>query len=61
SGVPSAPIFRDAAVVITAGTVSVIAVDGAVTGLTSGTVIVPSGKTITLTYSAAPTWTWTLL
>jgi hypothetical protein len=55
------PYWRDAAVNIVGGTVTVIAVDGTATGLTSGTVIVPAGKTVTLTYSAAPTWVWTLL
>lgn len=52
---------RDAMVVISGGTVTAIAVDGTATGITSGTVMVPSGKTITLTYSVAPTWIWTLL
>jgi hypothetical protein len=56
------PFWRDAAVVITGGTVTDITVDGA-TQLTAtpGTVYVPSGRMITMTYSAAPTWTWTLL
>lgn len=53
--------WRDCAVSVAGGTVTAIAVDGTATGLTSGTVIVPSGKTITLTYSDAPTWTWTAL
>lgn len=55
------PFWRDAAVTITGGTVTDIAVDGGSTGLTSGTVIVPSGKNITLTYSSAPTWNWVAL
>lgn len=55
------PAWRDAAVTITGGTVTGIAVDGVTTGLTSGTVIVPSGRHITLTYSVAPSWMWTLL
>lgn len=55
------PFWRDAAVAIVGGTVTVIAVDGTSSGLTAGVVIVPSGKTITLTYSSAPTWTWVLL
>jgi len=56
------PFWHDAAVAITGGTVSGIAVDG-VTQFTAtpAIVFVPSGKTITLTYSAAPTWQWTLL
>lgn len=55
------PFWKHAAVTVTGGTVTVIAVDGVATGLTSGTVIVPSGKTITLTYSVAPAWKWVLL
>jgi hypothetical protein len=54
-------MWRNAAVTVTGGTVTVIAVDGVATGITSGTVIVPSNKTITLTYSVAPTWKWVLL
>jgi len=52
------PFFFDAAVYISGGTVTAIAVGGTSTGLTSGSVIVPAGETITLTYSAAPTWVW---
>lgn len=55
------PYYRDMAVAVAGGTVTDIAIDGQATGLTSGMVIVPSGKTITLTYSVAPTWTWTAL
>lgn len=58
--VASTPIFKDAMVTVTGGTVTVIAVDGVATGLTAGTVFVPCGKTITLTYSVAPTWKWWL-
>ena len=40
-------------------TVASVKLDGAVTGLTSGTFRVRSGSTITLTYTVAtPTWTW---
>lgn len=54
--------FRDAAVSIKGGTVTVVAVDGVTCATATGTtVIVPYGKTITLTYSVAPTWAWTLL
>lgn len=55
------PFWRDCAVTVTGGTVTAIAVGGTATGLTSGTVVVPSGKTITLTYSSAPTWVWIAL
>jgi hypothetical protein len=52
---------RDAIVTVTGGTVTVIAVQGATSGRTSGSLIVPSGNTIAITYSAAPTWTWVLI
>lgn len=53
--------WRDAAVNVSGGTVTAITVDGTATGLTTGTVIVPSGKNINITYSVAPAWNWTLL
>jgi hypothetical protein len=40
---------------VAGGTVTVINVNGTVTGLTSGTFFVPAGGTVTLTYSVAPT------
>lgn len=52
------PFPYAALVTITGGTVSVITVGTTVTGLTSGTVVLAIGQTITLTYSAAPTWVW---
>ncbi|HYG84060.1 MAG TPA: glycosyl hydrolase family 28-related protein [Verrucomicrobiae bacterium] len=55
------PFWRDAAVTISGGTVTEVAVDGTATGITSGTVIVPSGKAIKLTYSSAPSWNWVAL
>lgn len=45
-------------VIVTGGTVSNIAINGTDTGLTSGMVLLGPGQTITLTYSAAPAWTW---
>lgn len=45
-------------VTVTGGTVTVIAVNGVTTGLTTGAIYVPTGGTITLTYSVAPTWAW---
>ncbi len=45
-------------VTVTGGTVTVIAVNGVTTGLTTGAIYVPVGGTITLTYSAAPAWAW---
>lgn len=40
---------------ITGGTVTQIAINGTVTGLTSGTFYVPAFGTVTVTYSVAPT------
>ena len=51
---------RDATVVISGGTVTVIAIDTVTTGQTSGAVFVRNGGTITLTYSVAPSWNWIL-
>ncbi len=55
------PFWRDATVYVAGGTVTAIAVDGRTLGVTSGPISVPTGRTITLTYSSAPTWVWTLL
>jgi hypothetical protein len=52
------PFWRHSMVTVVGGTVTAITVDGVATGLTSGTVVVPSGKTIAVTYSVAPTWKW---
>jgi hypothetical protein len=49
-----------ATVVVTGGTVTSVAVNGVSVGTGDGTYTVPSGQAIALTYSAAPTWTWTL-
>jgi hypothetical protein len=49
-----------ATVVVSGGTVSNVVVNGISVGAGDGTYTVPSGQAITLTYSAAPTWTWTL-
>ena len=46
------------AVTVTGGTVTVISVSGVTTGLTTGTVIVPAGGSIAISYSVAPTWAW---
>jgi hypothetical protein len=43
---------------VTGGTVTVIAVNGVTTGLTSGPVYVPAGGIITFTYTVAPTLLW---
>jgi hypothetical protein len=49
-----------ATVVISGGTVSNVVVNGVSVGTGDGTYTVPPGQAITLTYSAAPTWTWAL-
>jgi len=54
------PFWRDATVTVTGGAVTVIAVSGTALGITSGSFLVPSGKTVTLTYTVAPTWKWVL-
>ena len=55
------PFWRDCAVTVYSGTVTAITVDGSAIGITSGTVIVPSGKTIAISYSVAPSWSWVAL
>jgi hypothetical protein len=49
-----------ASVVISGGTVSNVVVNGVSAGTGDGTYTVPAGQAITLTYSVAPTWAWTL-
>lgn len=49
-----------ATVVVTGGTVSNVVVNGISVGTGDGTYTVPPGQSVTLTYSAAPTWTWAL-
>lgn len=49
-----------ATVVISGGTVTGVAVGGTPVGTGDGTYTVPSWQEIAVTYSAAPTWTWTL-
>lgn len=48
----------DCTVFVTGGTVTVVAIGGTATGQTSGSFRVPANQTITLTFSAAPTWQW---
>lgn len=49
-----------ATVVISAGTLTNVSVNGVTVGSGDGTYTVPSGGTISITYTVAPTWTWTL-
>lgn len=53
------PFYRDAVVSITGGTVTDVRLDGVSLG-TSRVVVVPTGRRISITYSAAPTWAWVL-
>jgi hypothetical protein len=50
-----------ATVVISGGTLTNVSVGGATVGTGDGTYTVPAGSTISITYSVAPTWTWTLV
>jgi hypothetical protein len=59
SGVVQSNYFNQpVTVTVAGGTVTAINVNGNPTGLTSGTVVVPAGGNISLTYSVAPTWSW---
>lgn len=59
SGSPLANNFATTMMVyVSGGTVSSIAIGGTATGLVSGMLCVPPSQTITLAYTAAPTWTW---
>lgn len=51
------PFPYDMTFYLTGGTVTVVAIGGTATGLTSGAFRLAVGQTITLTYSVAPTWT----
>lgn len=48
----------DCDVFVTGGTVTAISIGGTATGLTSGSFKVAAGQSITLTYSATPSWQW---
>lgn len=45
-------------VVITGGTMTAVVVNGVTVGAGAGTYIVPAAGSISMTYSAAPTWAW---
>jgi hypothetical protein len=45
-------------VTITGGTMTAVVVNGTTVGVGAGTYQVPSGGTITLTFTVAPTWNW---
>ena len=48
------------AVTITGGTLTSVVVNGTQAGTSAGTYLVPVGGTVSVTFSAAPTWTWAL-
>jgi hypothetical protein len=48
------------AVTVTGGTLTFVFVNGAQAGTTAGVYLVPVAGTISVTYSAAPTWAWAL-
>jgi hypothetical protein len=48
-------------VVISGGTATVTTVNGVVVGGGDGTYVVPAYGSIAVTYSVAPTWTWTVI
>jgi hypothetical protein len=48
------------AVTVTGGTLTFVFVNGVQAGTTAGTYLVPVAGTISVTYSAAPTWAWAL-
>jgi hypothetical protein len=61
SGTPfTNPVSLACTVVITGGTMTAVKVGSAQVGTGAGTYTVPGGTPITLTYSAAPTWAWTI-
>jgi hypothetical protein len=51
--------FIPVTVVISGGTVTTVLINGTSAGSGDGTYTLPAGGTIAVTYSAAPTWTWT--
>lgn len=52
------PYDRDALVTVTGGLVSSIEIGGVKQNLVAGTMLVPAGQSISLTYTQAPTWIW---
>lgn len=62
SGVAQTNPYNDAVqVVVTGGTMTQVMINGVQEGTGAGTYQVPSGGTITMFYTAAPTWAWTLV
>jgi hypothetical protein len=62
SGALQTNTYNDAVqVVVTGGTMTAVLINGVQEGTGAGTYQVPSGGTIELLYTVAPTWTWTLV
>lgn len=60
SGTPQANVSSlPVTVVITGGTMTAVVINGVTVGAGAGTYTLPAGQSITLTYTVAPTWTWT--
>lgn len=53
------PLTQSVFVTITGGTISSVKVNGVQVGTGAGTYTVPAGQTISITYTVAPTWSWT--
>ena len=51
--------FIPVTVVLSGGTVTLVTINGTTVGTGDGTYTLPAGASIAVTYSAAPTWTWT--
>lgn len=47
-------------VVITGGTLTAVKINGVTVGTAAGTYFLPNGANISITYSVAPTWAWSL-
>jgi hypothetical protein len=50
---------QDVDVAITGGTITFVFVNGVQVGTAAGNYNLPQGGSISITYSAAPTWAWT--
>jgi len=60
SGSPSAPVYRDAFVAVTGGSVTAVSVDGGAWP-PGQPFAVPTGKSVTVTYTGTLTWEWVIL
>lgn len=62
SGTAATNTYNNAVqVVVTGGTMTQVLINGVQEGTGAATYQVPAGGTITLIYTVAPTWTWTLV